>query len=101
MREPMNRGMVRRRKRWNRIILLLLFIYGTWAFVTYQHQESALDEKKEQIEQLSKEATIVKAQYEELTYQIERLQDEDYLLELARKEYYMSLPGEMIFEFPK
>ncbi|RKJ59809.1 septum formation initiator, partial [Butyricicoccus sp. 1XD8-22] len=42
-----------------------------------------------------------KEQQEMLNLQIAKLEDDEYLAKLARKEYFLSEEGEIIFTIPK
>lgn len=64
-------------------------------------QSSALDKKVAQKRQLEQELTHLKKQQEILKEDIIKLNDDDYLAKLARKEYFFSENGEIIFNIPE
>ncbi|WP_339252518.1 septum formation initiator family protein [Sporosarcina sp. FSL W8-0480] len=85
-----------------------LFIYAVIAFVVFggltsmyiQQKQTLQDkelEKKEmlaQLEQVNEEQDLLKKQ-------LVKLDDEDYIAKLARKEYFLSDENEIIFSVPE
>ncbi|WP_370314439.1 FtsB family cell division protein [Guptibacillus hwajinpoensis] len=59
-----------------------------------------MEEKNLQQKQAEEELTKLKDQEKYLTEEIEKLNDLDYIGELARRDYFMSKPGETIFKLP-
>ncbi|GGB51198.1 septum formation initiator family protein [Virgibacillus dakarensis] len=57
-------------------------------------------EKKEQYTELQDKLTTLKKEEENLTEEINLLKDEDYVLEIARTNYFFSDEGETIFKIP-
>ncbi|RUL49136.1 MULTISPECIES: septum formation initiator family protein [Lysinibacillus] len=64
-------------------------------------QNKRLAEKERQKEQILGELEAVKEQQELLNLQISKLEDDEYIAKLARKEYFLSDDGEIIFTIPK
>lgn len=85
-----------------------LFIYAVIAVVVlggltnmYIQQQQTLKEKERQkLETLAK-LEEVKDQQELLKKQLVKLDDEDYIAKLARKEYFLSDKNEIIFSVPE
>ncbi|GGH87996.1 cell division protein DIVIC [Pullulanibacillus pueri] len=79
--------------------LALFFIIG--GFVSVLHKQTSeihqADAKKDQLE---KRLKTVQAQQVDLNKQIKLLHDSDYLGKIARRDYYMSKDGEIIFASP-
>ncbi len=93
----------RKRKRLIRRLVLFslvaMIIIGGMA--TYHIKQRVLQaDKAEQYEQLQKDLTSLKKQEDDMTEEIELLKDEDYVLEIARTNYFFSKKGEMIFKLP-
>ena len=65
------------------------------------NQNARLAEKEEEKRQVQDELATVKEQQEMLKLQIMKLEDDDYISKLARKEYFLSEDGEIIFTIPK
>lgn len=63
-------------------------------------QTAKLNAKMAQKKQLNHELTKLKAQQEILNENIIKLNDDDYIAKLARKEYFFSDKGEIIFNIP-
>jgi cell division protein DivIC len=84
--------------------LSLFFIFA--AFVCYfmissiLSQTSTLNAKMDQKKQLDKEYSNLKKQQEILKEDIVKLNDDDYIAKLARKEYFFSNKNEIIFTLP-
>jgi cell division protein DivIC len=85
-----------------------LFVYAVIAFVVlggltnmYIQQQQTLKEKERQkVETLAK-LDEVKDEQELLKKQLVKLDDEDYIAKLARKEYFLSDKNEIIFSVPE
>lgn len=92
-----NRGAKRRL----RLSFIGILAFIVWAGLQLWDQNLSLAEKKSEMESLQKEVTAVKSENEDLQLEVKRLDDEEYIAELARKYYYLSKPGEYIFITPK
>jgi cell division protein DivIC len=68
---------------------------------SYIHQTSTLDEKMAQKSQLDKELADLEKQQQILKEDIIKLNDDDYIAKLARKEYFFSDNNEVIFTIPE
>jgi len=64
-------------------------------------QNKRLAEKQQQKEQVVAELAEVKERQHMLNLQIKKLEDDDYIAKLARKEYFLSDDGEIIFTIPE
>jgi cell division protein DivIC len=65
------------------------------------NQNSRLAEQEEEKRQAQEELTAIKDQQQMLKLQITKLEDDEYIAKLARKEYFLSEDGEIIFTIPK
>lgn len=79
--------------------IIIAFAIGSTA-VYHFNQRELQAEKKEQYEQLQEELAILEQEEAYLTEEIELLQDEDYVLDIARTNYFFSKEGEQIFKIP-
>ncbi len=68
---------------------------------TMLNQKAHLAEKEAQKTKIQEELAIVQEQKQMLELQIAKLQDDEYIAKLARKEYFLSEEGEIIFTIPK
>lgn len=94
----------RNRRRKKRLIQRLV-IAGTAmviiisVMISYHVKQRALySEKLEQYEQLQEELTILEQEEKELREEIDLLNDEEYILDIARTNYFLSKEGELIFQ---
>lgn len=93
----------RKRKRLIRRLILFsmvaMIVIGSMA--AYHIKQRVLQaDKAEQYEQLEKELGSLKNQETDMSEEINLLKDEDYVLEIARTNYFFSKKGEMIFKLP-
>ncbi|WP_141434190.1 septum formation initiator family protein [Bacillus sp. 03113] len=68
---------------------------------TLLSQSSTLEKKINEKEKLSHELSGLKKQEEMLKEEVVKLHDDDYLAKLARKDYFLSEKGEIIFSIPE
>jgi len=68
---------------------------------TIMNQNARLEEKEAQKTSVQEELMVVQEQKQMLELQIAKLQDDEYIAKLARKEYFLSEEGEIIFTIPK
>ncbi|WP_456265942.1 MULTISPECIES: FtsB family cell division protein [unclassified Bacillus (in: firmicutes)] len=88
------RGLLRRLTVFGVIVLMfaVLVISALWS------QSSSLKEKEEKKVALEKELKQLKTKQEDISDEIKKLKSKEYVLELARRDYYMSKKGEKIFD---
>lgn len=91
---------VKGQKRRKRILGLLMVAFCVWAGFTWRDQQSTLLAKKEELAKTQQTSDQVKLQNQELNYQVNRLNDKEYIAEIARRDYHLSKPGEVIFITP-
>lgn len=84
-----------------------IFVFGLLATVTlvllvstYITQNNRLEEKQKQKDEIVAKLDSVKEQQDTLKLQIAKLEDDEYIAKLARKEYFLSDDGEIIFTIP-
>lgn len=92
----------RRRGLYRRLIAysILTVILSVSFISVFTSQHQLLNEKKEEKERLQHELKLVKKQEIDLREEINKLQDYEYVGELARRDYFFSDDGETIFTFP-
>lgn len=93
----------RRQKRLTRrlVFFFVIAIFAFGAMVTYHLKQRDLQaDKKQEYEEMQEKLTSLKQQEEDLTEEINLLQDDDYVLEIARTNYFFSKKGELIFKIP-
>ncbi|WP_307893074.1 FtsB family cell division protein [Bacillus swezeyi] len=89
------RGLYRRLTVFGAVALLsaIVMVSSLWS------QTSDISAKEEKKEELLKKLDQLEAKKSNLKDEIVKLKDEDYVAELARKDYYLSKEGEIIFKF--
>ncbi|MDQ0216186.1 cell division protein DivIC [Oikeobacillus pervagus] len=85
-----------------------LSIFGTLALMvigvmvsTLISQHSRLEAKKQEEVRLEKSLAKYKQQETLLNEELTKLNDEEYIAKLARKDYFLSGKGEVIFNIPE
>ncbi|MDN4495371.1 FtsB family cell division protein [Ureibacillus aquaedulcis] len=79
---------------------LLASIVLVFLISTSLTQTKRLAEKEQQKEEVAAKLGEVKEQQDMLNLQITKLEDDEYIAKLARKEYFLSDDGEIIFTIP-
>lgn len=88
-------------KRRIRFFMFFVLCFSIWTGYTIYLQSGALAEKEAQLEKLKQEEMAVQQKQTELAYKVSRLNDKEYVAEIARKHYNLSKPGEIIFVIPE
>ncbi|MFM1655460.1 FtsB family cell division protein [Brevibacillus sp. B_LB10_24] len=83
------------------MFLIIMFAVIGWTGYTAYMQSGILDEKAAQLKQLREEEAAAKQLNAELAYKANRLNDKEYVAELARKQYFMTKPGEILYVIPE
>ncbi|WP_100400551.1 FtsB family cell division protein [Bacillus sp. FJAT-44742] len=94
--EKRRRGLSRRLTALAAVGILFTII----ASVTLISQWSMLEAKKEERNSLEIEIKELQAEEIELKQEIENYNDIDYIAEIARRDYYLTKPGETLFKVP-
>ncbi|WP_338752548.1 FtsB family cell division protein [Bacillus sp. FJAT-52991] len=80
-------------------ILALIIIAGLGS--TLIAQSANLEEKQKQKEEAQASLVELEKQQKQYEEELERLNDDEYIAELARKNYFLSDEGEIIFNIPE
>ncbi|MDA7028371.1 septum formation initiator family protein [Bacillus sp. CLL-7-23] len=89
------RGLYRRLMVFGAVALLFAIVLGG----TIWSKASTIDSQEAKKAELLKKLHKVEAKKADLKEEITKLKDKDYVAELARKDYYLSKKGEIIFKF--
>lgn len=86
-----------------RMSLFLVFagIISYFMISGFISQSSVLEAKAAQKKKLDKELSHLKKEQQILDEEIIKLNDDEYIAKLARKEYFFSEKGEIIFSIPE
>ncbi|MCM3588557.1 septum formation initiator family protein [Mesobacillus maritimus] len=68
---------------------------------TFLSRTSALEEKLAEREQLEQQLANLEREQKHLEEEIVKLNDEEYIAKLARRDYFLSQEGEIIFNIPE
>ncbi len=80
-------------------VLLVMVVAG--AMVMYHvNQQSIYAEKQQHYQKLQTEMSSLKEKKKDLKEEVEMLNNEDYVLQIARSDYFFSKKGEIIFKMP-
>ncbi len=79
---------------------LVVLLTSIWLGSTIYAQSQTIADKQQQQEEKLAELAEVEKQQAKLEEQIRLLNDDDYLSKLARKDYFLSDEGEIIFTLP-
>jgi cell division protein DivIC len=82
------------------IFLVLASVLSYLMISSNISQAAKLDAKNAQMKDLNHQITELKAQQNILNENIIKLNDDEYIGKLARKEYFFSKKGEIIFNIP-
>jgi cell division protein DivIC len=102
--ESMEVSSARKRKLLYRRLMVFLIMAGSISFFmisTYVSQLSALEEKEATKKQLEKQLMGLEKKQQILEEEIIKLNDDEYIAKLARKEYFLSEDNEIIFNLPE
>ena len=80
-------------------IVALVFLGVTVS--TMLSQSSALNEKQEKKEKLTTKLHSLEKEQQLLEEEIIKLNDDEYIAKIARRDYFLSNEGEFIFNLPK
>jgi cell division protein DivIC len=101
-----NAGIAETRKR--KLLFRRLAVFALFATVisylmisTFITQSAALDKKQAEKERLEQKLAGLQKKQEILDEEIVKLNDDEYIAKLARKEYFLSEKNEIIFNLPK
>jgi cell division protein DivIC len=93
----------RKKKRlYRRLALFLILVaVAVGSMAVYHFQQRSLHlEKAEEYKLLKEEIANLKKAEDKYKEEIELLNDEEYILEIARTKYFLSKEGELIFKTP-
>lgn len=91
-----NKGIVRRLSALGLFVITVAVI----TVLTLQSQNNILQQKLEKKGQLENELAQLQLVERDLTEEIKNLNDFEYISEIARRDYYLTKPGEIIFKVP-
>jgi len=78
-----------------KLLLFVLILFMSWATYVLIVQYGQISDRKSQLVEADQKLTDAQAKNEELKQQIVRLNDYEYIGQIARKEHGLGLPGEV------
>ncbi|SDI12339.1 cell division protein DivIC [Alteribacillus persepolensis] len=90
------RGLVRRLTALSAVGVIIAVIFT----VLLVSQWSTLEAKKSERAELEAQLEDLKAEESRLQEEVQNYQDLDYIAEVARRDYYLTKPGETLFKVP-
>ncbi|MCR6104764.1 septum formation initiator family protein [Salipaludibacillus agaradhaerens] len=91
------KGLVRRLSVFAVVFLIIL---GAGGSVLYQ-QHVSIQKQQETNESLEKELVVMEKEASQLEQEIKWLNDPEYIAELARRDYFLTQDGEILFQLPR
>ncbi|MGY3717099.1 FtsB family cell division protein [Sutcliffiella cohnii] len=89
-------------------LYMRLAVFFTFALIVagfigkaFYNQHVVLNDKLEQKEVLEQKLSQLQKEQQHLEDEIVKLNDDEYILKIARRDYFMSEKGEIIFNIPK
>lgn len=84
------------------VLFSIITVIAIGSMASYHLQQRALHtEKEEQYEQLQEKLAVLKEEEKNMEEEINLLNNEEYVLEIARTNYFFSKEGELIFKLPE
>lgn len=90
------RGLFRRLS----VLAIIAVALTCLGFVTILSQVSTLEEKNQEKLALEEELESLGKEEKQLHEDIKNYNDTDYIAEIARRDYYLTRPGETLFKLP-
>lgn len=96
------RQRLRKKRLYRRLVFFSIIAVLAIGSMTVYHlkQRSLHAEKQEQYEELQEQLASLQHTESNLTEEISLLKNEEYILEIARSNYFFSKEGELIFKIP-
>jgi cell division protein DivIC len=91
------RGLYRRLS----LFFLVVVIFGILMGKTLLEQRAILQEKQDRKEAVEQELIQLQKEQQRLEEEIVKLNDDEYIAKIARRDYFMSEDGEIIFNLPE
>lgn len=83
------------------VVFALVAVIALGSMTVYHfNQRTMKADKTEEYEKMEQKLADLKKEESGLKHEIELLQNEDYVLEIARTNYFFSKEGELIFKLP-
>lgn len=84
-----------------KLFMMVMVLFMSWAAYTLMGQYGQLSDRRAQLRESEMRLSEVQAKSEALKQEIARLNDPEYIGQIARKEQGMGLPGERPIQIEK
>jgi len=84
-----------------KLLLFIMIIFMSWAVYTFINQHGQMSDRASQLREADKLLTDAQAKNELLQLEITRLNDPEYIGQIARKEQGLGFPGEIPMHIEK
>ncbi|MFC5468583.1 septum formation initiator family protein [Cohnella suwonensis] len=81
-----------------KLFLFVMVLFMSWAAYVLIIQQGQIGARSSQLDEVDRKLTDVQAKNEGLKQQINRLNDDEYMEQIAKKEHGLGLPGERIIQ---
>jgi cell division protein DivIC len=81
-----------------KLLLILVVLFMSWALYVLFNQHGQMNDRSDDLREANKKLSDATKQSEQLQQEIARLNDKEYISELARKDQGMGYPGEIPIE---
>lgn len=91
------KGLIRRLS----VFAVFMILFFALTGFTLLQQQSSIQQQKVEQEKLDEELLQMEKQQSQLSQEIEWLHDPEYIAELARRDFFLTKPGETLFQLPR
>ena len=83
------------------VLALIAIAFSRVSMMTIHSQSVPLEEKVREKSRLEEQLKQLQEEEKRLQQEIENYNDLDYIAEIARRDYYLTKPGETLFKLPE
>lgn len=83
------------------VLALIAIAFSCVSMMTIHSQSVTLEEKLREKSRLEEQLKQLQEEEKRLQQEIENYNDLDYIAEIARRDYYLTKPGETLFKLPE
>ena len=84
-----------------KLLMIVMVLFMSWAAYTLINQYGQISDRRAELQENAKKLSDAQAKSEALRQEIARLNDPEYIGQIARKEQGMGLPGEQPIQIEK
>lgn len=84
-----------------KLVFFFFLLFLGWAALTFWGQTGQLETKEQQLGELEQQLDAYRKENEEGKREVERLNEREYIEQIARKDFFLTKPGEILFITPQ